>query len=123
MSIFAQTIRPGSMNMGRKLISVTRLTHDLIHVATVHTARLSLSLLDEVAEERGAWPKRQMIHVAVQGRLETHTGTVSRFSCPAAERQGAPGPRVANQPCDLRRVRRRGIGCIHSLGSVVKYIG
>src|SRR6058998_876892 len=45
---------------------VVPVTHDLIHVATVDTARLSLSLLDEVAEERGAWRKRQMVDVAVQ---------------------------------------------------------
>jgi hypothetical protein len=45
---------------------VVPVTHDLIHFATVHTARLALSLLDEVAEERGAWRKRQMIDVAVQ---------------------------------------------------------
>ena len=32
---------------------VVPVTHDLIHVATVDTARLPLSLLDEVAEERG----------------------------------------------------------------------
>ena len=32
---------------------VVPITHDLIHVTTVDTARLPLSLLDEVAEERG----------------------------------------------------------------------
>jgi hypothetical protein len=36
---------------------VVPVTHDLIHVATVDTARLRLSLLDEVAEERGARPQ------------------------------------------------------------------
>src|SRR5215218_2432633 len=40
---------------------VVPVTHDLIHLAAVHTARLPLSLLDEVAEERGAWRKRHMI--------------------------------------------------------------
>src|SRR5262245_38064026 len=45
---------------------VVPVTHDLIHLATVHTARLPLSLLDEVAEERGAWPKRHMVDVAVK---------------------------------------------------------
>src|ERR687898_408171 len=40
--------------------------HDLIHAATVYAARLPLSLLDEVAEERGAWRKRHMVDVAVQ---------------------------------------------------------
>src|SRR5947207_13365204 len=44
---------------------VIPVTHDLIHLATVDTARLPLSLLDEVAEERGAWHKRYMVDVAV----------------------------------------------------------
>src|SRR5581483_2153554 len=46
-------------------VIVVPITHDLIHLATVDTARLPLSLLDEVAEERGAWRKRHMIDVAV----------------------------------------------------------
>src|SRR5918995_156804 len=46
-------------------------THDLIHLATVHTAGLPLSLFDEVAEERGAWRKRHMIDVAVQGLVHS----------------------------------------------------
>src|SRR5215468_8436462 len=50
---------------------VVPVTHDLIHLATVHTARLPLSLLDEVAEERGAWRKRHMIDVAVQGLVHS----------------------------------------------------
>ena len=41
--------------------------HDLIHLATVDTARLPLSFLDEVAEERGAWRKRYMVDVASPG--------------------------------------------------------
>ena len=45
---------------------VIPVTHDLIHLATVDTARLPLSLLDEVAEKRGAWRKRHMVDVAVQ---------------------------------------------------------
>ena len=45
---------------------VVPVTHDLIHLATVHAARLPPSLLDEVAEERGAWRKRHMVDVAVQ---------------------------------------------------------
>jgi Peptidase family M48 len=36
---------------------VVPVTHNLIHVATIDTARLPLRLLDEVAEERGAWRK------------------------------------------------------------------
>jgi hypothetical protein len=46
-------------------------THDLIHLATVDAARLTLSLLDEVAEERGAWRKRQMVYVAIQGLVHS----------------------------------------------------
>jgi hypothetical protein len=45
---------------------VIPVTHDLIHLATVHTARLPLSFLDEVAEKRGAWRKRHMVDVAVE---------------------------------------------------------
>src|ERR1051326_1943405 len=45
---------------------VVPVPHDLIHLAAVDTARLPLSLLDEVAEERGAWRKRHMVDVAVQ---------------------------------------------------------
>src|SRR5688572_12423039 len=50
---------------------VVPVTHDLIHSATVHTARLPLSLLDEVAEERRAWRKRHMVDVAVQGLVHS----------------------------------------------------
>src|SRR6185312_8049521 len=44
---------------------------DLIHFAAVHTACLSLRLLDEMAEERGAWRKRHMVDVAVQGLVHS----------------------------------------------------
>src|SRR3990172_7189963 len=50
---------------------VVPVPHDLIHLATVDTARLPLSLLDEVAEERGAWRKRHMVDVAVQGLVHS----------------------------------------------------
>src|ERR1700704_3721400 len=50
---------------------VVPVTHDLIHSATVDTARLPLSLLDEVAEERRAWRKRHMVDVAVQGLVHS----------------------------------------------------
>src|SRR3990172_3451005 len=50
---------------------VVPVTHDFIHLATVHTARLPLSLLDEVAEERGAWRKRHVVDVAVQGLVHS----------------------------------------------------
>jgi hypothetical protein len=69
---------------------VVPVTHDLIHFAAVQTARLPLSLLDEVAEERGAWGKGHMVDVAVQGLVhsehelsQTHLlslrGTSARF--------------------------------------------
>src|SRR5678816_551011 len=44
---------------------------DSVHLAAVDTARLPLSLLDEVAEERGAWRKRQMVDVAIQGLVHS----------------------------------------------------
>lgn len=50
---------------------VIPVTHNLIHLATVDTARLPLSLLDEVAEERGTWRKRHMVNVAVQGLVHS----------------------------------------------------
>jgi hypothetical protein len=50
---------------------VVPVTHDLVHLATVDTARLSLSLLDEVAEERGAWRKRHVVDVAVKGLIHS----------------------------------------------------
>ena len=50
---------------------VVPVTHDLIHSATVDTTRLPLSLLDEVAEERGAGRKRRMVDVAVQGLVHS----------------------------------------------------
>src|SRR5262249_44802804 len=50
---------------------VVPVAHDLIHVATVDTARLPLNLLNEVAEERGAWRKRHMVDVAVQGLVHS----------------------------------------------------
>src|SRR5262245_39602782 len=50
---------------------VVPITHDLIHLATVHTACLLPSLFDEVAEERGAWRKRHVVDVAVQGLVHS----------------------------------------------------
>ena len=46
-------------------------THDLIHLATVHTACLPLSLRDKVAKERGTRRKRRMVDVAVQGLVHS----------------------------------------------------
>src|SRR5205823_2026013 len=62
---------------------VVPVTHDLIHLATVDTARLPLSLLDEVAEERGAWRKRHMIDVAVQGLVHSEHEPSHTTSFPA----------------------------------------
>src|SRR5438046_5719183 len=50
---------------------VVPVTHGLIHCAAVHTARLPLSLLDEVAKERGARSKRRMIDVSVEGLVHS----------------------------------------------------
>jgi hypothetical protein len=50
---------------------VVPVTHDVIHLATVHTARLPLGLLDDVVEERETWCKRHMIDVAVQGLVHS----------------------------------------------------
>src|SRR5688572_14514332 len=66
---------------------VVPVTHDLVHLATVDTARLPLSLLDEVAEERGAWRKRHMVDVAVQGLVHSehepsHTTSFPRAAHP-----------------------------------------
>src|SRR5690606_10946345 len=59
---------------------VIPVTHDLIHFATIDTARLPLSLRDEVAEERGAWGKRRMVDVAVQGLVHSeHELSHTRF--------------------------------------------
>src|SRR3990172_4554860 len=69
---------------------VVPVTHDLIHLATVDAARFPLTLLYQIVEERGAWCKRHMIDVAVQGLVHSehelsHThflsvhGTSARF--------------------------------------------
>src|SRR5262249_50787635 len=73
---------------------VVPVTHDLIDLATVHTARLPLSLLDEVAEERGAWCKRHMVDVAVQGLVHSEHELSHATSFPHATR-----------PCGSHRVR------------------
>ena len=52
-------------------MNVIPVTHDLVHLATVDTAGLPLSFLDEVAEERGAWRKRRMVDVPVQGLVHS----------------------------------------------------
>src|SRR6185503_8767685 len=66
---------------------VVPVAHDLIHLATVDTARLPLSLLDEVAEKRGAWRERHMVDVAVQRLVHSehepgHTTSVPHAACP-----------------------------------------
>jgi hypothetical protein len=50
---------------------VVPVAHDLIHSAAVHTARLPLSFLDEVAKERGAGRERHMVDVPVQGLIHS----------------------------------------------------
>src|SRR5262249_27250155 len=47
------------------------ITHYLVHAATVHTARQVAHLLDEVTKERRAWPKFQMVDVAIQGLVHS----------------------------------------------------
>src|SRR5208282_4007700 len=42
------------------------ITHHLVHAATVHTARQVAHLLYEGTKERRAWPKFQMVDVAIQ---------------------------------------------------------
>src|SRR5258705_2713664 len=95
-------------------------THDLIHLATVDTDRLPLSLLDEVAEERGAWRKRHMVDVAVQGLVHAehelgHTlprsGAKFYRICPMI-RNATPSP--AGARARLRRSRWPGSGPISS---------
>jgi len=66
---------------------VIPVTHDLIHLATVDTARLPLSLLDEVTEERRAWSKRHVVDVAIQGLVHSeyelsHTASFLRAAPP-----------------------------------------
>src|ERR1700747_2926634 len=47
------------------------ITHNRVHAATVHTARQSAHLLYEVTKERRAWPKFQMVDVAIQGLVHS----------------------------------------------------
>src|SRR4249920_2622635 len=63
---------------------VVPVTHDLIHLATVDTARQPLSLLDEVAEERGAWRKRHMVDLAVEGLVHSEHEPSHTASFPVA---------------------------------------
>src|SRR5690606_37899875 len=46
-------------------------THDLVHHTAIHTPRLPLRLLDEVAEECGGWRKRHVVDVAVEGLVHS----------------------------------------------------
>src|SRR5688572_6120025 len=69
---------------------VVPITHDLIHLAAVDTARLPLRLLDEVAEERGAWRKRHVVDVAVQRLVHSehepsHTTSFPRSRCKGSQ--------------------------------------
>src|SRR5262245_63918448 len=69
---------------------VVPVTHDLVHSATVYTARLTLSFLDEVAEERGAWRKRRMVDVAVQGLVHSEHELGHNNFLPDSERRSYP---------------------------------
>src|SRR4051812_42064279 len=83
---------------------VVPITHDLIHLAAVHTACLSLNLLDEVAEERGAWRKRRMVDVAVQGLVHCEHELSHPHSFPHVTR-----PRVLIALCNIYRFDHRSI--------------
>src|SRR5512143_2452234 len=50
---------------------VIPVAHDLVHDATIDTAGLALSLLDEVAEEYGTGGERHVIDVAIKGLIHT----------------------------------------------------
>src|SRR3546814_1884576 len=50
---------------------VVPIAHDLIDFAAVEAARLLLSLLDEVAEERGVGRKFHMVDVSVEGLVHS----------------------------------------------------
>jgi hypothetical protein len=63
--------REGSLVCIPFRLVVVPVTHDFVHVAAVDAARLTLSLLDEVAEQGGAWRKRRMVDVAVQGLVHS----------------------------------------------------
>ena len=65
-------------------IILVPVTHDFIHLTTVDTARQPLSLLNEVAEERGVWRERHVVDVAVQGLVHSehepsHTASLPRY--------------------------------------------
>src|SRR5262249_52342909 len=47
------------------------ITHDLVHVATVHTAGQAADLGDEVPKEHGAWRKFLVVDVPVQGLVQS----------------------------------------------------
>src|SRR5580658_8492778 len=47
------------------------ITHYLVHAATVHNARQVAHMLYEVTKERQAWPKFQMVDVAIQGLVQS----------------------------------------------------
>src|SRR5215475_9735087 len=47
------------------------IAHDLVHAATVHTARQAAHFLDEVTKERGTWRKFLVVDIAVQGLVHS----------------------------------------------------
>ena len=62
---------------------VVPVTHDFVHLAAVQAARLPLSLLDEVAEECGAWSKLQGTLTSQLVVDFTYCGETKKFPMPA----------------------------------------
>src|SRR6185503_18329680 len=84
-------------------IIVIPVAHDLIHLATVDTAGLPLSLVDEVAEERRAWRKCHMVDVAVQGLVHSK----HELRHPAILHLSGRALPASRPPASLRRLTTR----------------
>src|SRR4029453_12450878 len=90
------------------------ITHDLIEAATVHAARLVARLLDEVTEERGAWRKRHVVDIAVQGLVHSEdelchsspSQVLQKSSSHCDARAGLP-PAVVDRIDDAKSDSRR----------------
>ncbi len=81
---------------------VVPVAHHLIHATTVDTARLPLSLLDEVAEERGAGRKLRMVDVAVERLI--HSEHEPGHDLTEAQRTGCRAPSPARAACAEARI-------------------
>ena len=86
------------------------IAHDLVQAASVNAARLVARLLDEVTEKHGAWRKRHVVDVAVQGLVHSkdelgHAAKsrlrVVRITSIAALR--SPGAQLIDLPPRVRR--------------------